>query len=78
VTKESFYIQYKIERSRITQNGIGGILYLRGLFINNRKWRFSPLATSTRFLPGGEEGRKGFVARFIPLDSPTRGLSIDV
>jgi hypothetical protein len=74
VTKESFYIQSKIERNRIIQNRIRGILSLRGLFINNRKWRFGPLATFTRFLPGG----RVFVTRFIPLDSPTRGLSIDV
>jgi hypothetical protein len=76
VTKESFYIQSRIERNRITQNRIGGILSFRGLFINNRKWRFGPLATSTRFLPGGGGGE--FISRFIPLDSPTRGLSIDV
>jgi len=74
VTKESFYIQSRIERNRIIQNRIGGILSLRGLFVNNRKWRFSPLATSTRFLPGGVF----LVARFIPLDSPARGLSIAV
>ena len=65
MTKESFYIQSRIERNRIIQNRIGGILSLRDLFINNRKWRFSPLATSTRFLPGGVF----LVDRFIPLDS---------
>jgi hypothetical protein len=75
VTKESFYIQSKIEKNRITQNRIRGILSLRGLFINNRKWRFGPLATSTRFLLGGGGF---FITRFIPLDSPIRGLSIDV
>jgi hypothetical protein len=75
VTKESFYIQSRIERNRITQNGIGGILSLRGLFVNKQKVEIWP---SGYFYAFSAVVFFFLVVRFIPLDSPAQGLSIAI